>query len=288
MRKRLISGWQANWPRVKRRLQWTWGGLTYRRRRLPDFLIIGTAKGGTTSLYHYLRNHPDLYLPAIKEVHYYDLNYGRGDRWYRKFFNRQDDHRLAGEATPYYLFHPWVPERVYRDNPRVKLIVLLRDPVERAYSHYCMNRRIGLEPLADFAEAVRAEGARMRLGARKLRDAPTRRSPQHQHFSYLSRGKYAPQLRRWLRFFPPEQLLVLSSERFLTDTEAVAGEVCRFLNVRTIPLPDRSLHNEGRYEPLPPEQEEALNAYFAPYQHQLEALLNRYPAWRKTCQNVPC
>src|SRR3712207_6690007 len=112
---------------------------TAQQRRLPDFVIIGTQRGGTTSLYHYLSKHPEV-LPALrKEIHFFDLNFDRGLDWYLAHFARQDQPGLVGEASPLYMFHRDVPERVRRVLPNAKFIALLRNPVDRAYSQYQMN-----------------------------------------------------------------------------------------------------------------------------------------------------
>ena len=104
-------------------------------RRLPDFLIIGAQKCGTSSMFAYLNQHPQMKLPDVKEIHFFDLNYSNGLDWYTSHFPPASlSHRMVtGEASPYYLFHPHVPERVRLHCPDVKLVVMLRNPVDRAY-----------------------------------------------------------------------------------------------------------------------------------------------------------
>src|SRR4051812_46716716 len=135
-------------------------------RASPDFIIIGVQKGGTSSLFEYLKQHPNIKTSVVKEVHYYDSDYKKGMKWYRSFFplNEKNKKIIYGEASPYYFFHPLVPERIYKDNPNIKLILLLRDPVDRAYSHYQMERRKGREKLKSFEEAILKETERIQKG----------------------------------------------------------------------------------------------------------------------------
>ena len=143
--------------------------LTAPARALPDFVILGAQKAGTTSLYAYLCAHPDVRAAARKEVHYFDLNYARGATWYRSMFplaaglarERRGGRRvLVGEASPYYLFYPLAAERAGAVVPSAQLIVLLRDPVERAWSHYRHEVKAGREPL-EFEAALAAEPTRL-------------------------------------------------------------------------------------------------------------------------------
>ncbi len=206
---------------------------TRRSRLLPSFLIIGAQRAATTSLFTNIRRHPEVIGPRSadtsvawwKELHFFDENFWRGTDWYRAFFplevRRRTLRRLGrelacGEATPYYLFHPAVPERVKETLPDVRLIALLRNPVERAYSHYQLMRLTGREKLS-FAEAIDAEERRVRgAGEELLRDMPSarkqgnRRHHEHRHRAYVGRGLYAEQLERWFEHFPREQLLVLA------------------------------------------------------------------------------
>ena len=103
--------------------------------RMPDFLGIGTQKGGTTSLHQWLSHHPQVYLPECKEVHYFDLNYNESQNWYKRHFENAKRSQKCGEITPFYLFHPSSAKRIKQTIPEIKLIVLLRDPVERVISH---------------------------------------------------------------------------------------------------------------------------------------------------------
>ena len=184
----------------------------------PDFLVIGTQKGGTTSLYSYLTAHRHVSPALTKEIHYFDFHYGCGDAWYRAHFVPaawlSARRKMTGEASPGYLFNPYTPARVAAFASEVKLIVMLRHPVERAFSHYQMSVRRGRETLS-FGEALDRESERL-LGERRQlgSEAAFAQGFSHRNHSYLTRGHYAEQLERWLEHFPREQLLVLESERF--------------------------------------------------------------------------
>ena len=181
------------------------------KRQPPDFVIIGAQKGGTTSLYRYLTEHPDVGGATKKEVHFFDRSYHKGMDWYLAHFPERGESTVVGESSPSYLFHPDVPERVRRTLPHAKLIVLLRNPVDRAYSQYQMRlRRVGED---SFEEAVDEELARLPSNG----ELP---GPEKGHHAFLPRGVYADQLQRWLAVFPREQFLVLHSEAFFTRPDA--------------------------------------------------------------------
>jgi len=212
-----------------------------------DFLIIGAQKAGTTSLDRYLSQHLQVCTAPQKEVHFFDLKADWGQPWYESQFpidrgNPFEVNVRVGEATPYYLFHPAVPERVDALYPDVKLIVLLRDPVERAISHYQHARRLGLETL-EFDAAIAAEPERLAGEAMRLLTDETATSFSHQHHSYVARGRYLEQLRCWEQFFPREQFLILSSERFFADPGATLIQVCEFLEIAPIALADYPIYN---------------------------------------------
>jgi hypothetical protein len=217
--------------RLKNLLRRAAGGVTAGLRMHPGFLIIGAQKSGTTSLFAALSQHPGCRMPRKKEIHYFDNNYHLGFGWYLSYFPfRRDDGAITGEASPYYLFHPEAAGRAAAQLPDARLIAMLRDPVDRAYSHYQMQRRRGIEGCATFAEALEQEQERLRGREELLRD-PRVRSLAHQKRSYFSRGLYAGQLRRWLAVYPRSSLLVLRSEDFFEDPRGQLGRVCAFLGL---------------------------------------------------------
>ena len=215
--------------------------------RLPDFLGLGVQKGGTTTLHRLLERHPSVFLPPVKEVHYFSLHCGEGEAWYRNQFASAASGQRCGEVTPYYLFHPEVPQRVHALLPKARLIVLLRDPVERALSQYFHSRRLGFEPLP-LEEALAVEPERLQSAPAALRAADgTHKS--HQEHSYLSRSRYELQLPAWEALYPAAQLLVLRSEDLFSTPAEIWMRVLEFLGLPGCPLPDlASPANAGQGE----------------------------------------
>lgn len=276
--------------------------LTSQARMLPTFLIIGAQRAGTTSLAAYVGRHPDVKGPRsadpslywVKELHFFDENYWRGTDWYRAFFPliaRERTARLrnrnlaCGEATPYYLFHPAVPERVAATIPEVRLIALLRNPVERAYSHYQHARKLGMEKLS-FEEAVEAEPQRLSGLDEELRKIRPERKKDgrrtyhhHLHRAYVSRSLYADQLERWFTYFSREQFLVLRSEDFLARPDEAFAQVFSFLGVRPWKVPGYEARNVGSYAPIDPEFRARLEDRFAEPNARLAELLGRDFGW---------
>jgi hypothetical protein len=242
-----------------------WSAQAYARptaglRLLPDYLIIGAQRAGTTSLHRYLVQHPGVRtMLRTKGVHFFDTNYGRGLDWYASRFptklyawyvaRRHGVELRTGEASPYYLFHPHVPQRVAEHLPRVKLIALLRDPVQRAYSHYQHEVARGFETLA-FEAAIEAEPGRLAGETERMLAEPLYNSFAHQHHSYMARGRYQEQLARWRSLFPDEQLLVLSSERFFREPEPTFRRVLDFLGLPPFAPDAFEKHNAYDYRPM--------------------------------------
>lgn len=245
----------------------------------PDFVIIGTQRGGTTSLHRYLRQHPRIILPARKELHYFSRFYDRGAGWYREQFPaRLPIGTLTGEATPYYLFHPLAPRRLRTDASAAKLIVLLRDPVDRAYSHYYHERRGGHE-LVPFEAAIAAEPERLRGEVERTIADERYDSVALRHHSYLARGRYAEQLRAWLAQVPRDRLLILESEALYRDATATARLVTDFLGLPPRNLRDRRAANDEPYPPMATETRAGLEAAFDGPNRELVELLGWTPSW---------
>jgi hypothetical protein len=258
-----------------------------RVRELPDFIIIGAQRCGTTSLYEYLCEHPCIQPASKKEVHYFDLNYEKGHLWYQMQFpvrsgwlpgrfGRQC--HATGEASPYYIYHPRVPRRVAELLPRVKLIALLRNPVERAYSHYHHLTQANLEHLP-FEEAIAYERQRLWGESGRSGNEALEFGKNHQHYSYLSRGLYAVQLENWLQFFPRENIFILKSESFFADPQTQVSRVLQFLSLPDWRIRESIKYNRLEYPKMAPATREYLSGYFRSHNERLSALLDMDFDW---------
>ncbi|WP_287930894.1 sulfotransferase domain-containing protein [Arthrobacter sp.] len=266
---------------------------TGRSRPAPDFLIIGCKRGGTTSLFNYLLMHPGVLglFPQIrgrKSTDYFFKEHARGEEWYRSHFHTENYRKLAalrlgyrpvsGEASPYYQWDPRVAPLAREINSGIKAIALLRDPVERAWSHYQERVHNGVEPL-DFDAALEAEEIRLEGELEEMAANPGYYSVAHDFYSYRSRGVYLPQIQNWHRSFPQDQLLVLRSEDLYRDVQGTFNTVCEFLGIPPRELPDTHAFNSITRSKMPPEAREALTEYYAPHNAALASYLGRGPLW---------
>jgi Sulfotransferase domain len=272
---------------IARNALWTYGRATAAARPLPDFLILGAQKAGTTALYAYLREHPALTGPAWKEVSFFDRHFWRGEAWYRgnfpnKVYLRAIRARAAvdaivGEASPSYVFHPHAPERAAELVPDARLIVLVRNPVDRALSHYHHEVALGREPLP-FEQALDDEETRMAGELERMRD-PRYFSYAWWNFTYQERGRYAEQLERWLELFPHEQLLVIPSEDLLQRPRETYAHVLDFLGAPRHELAAYPRMFEREYPMMDPATRDRLREHFAEPNRRLYELLGRDLGW---------
>ena len=188
--------------------------------RLPTFLVVGAQRSGTTSLYEYLAAHPDVFMATPKELHFFDRHLDRGVDWYRSRFEGARGERAVGEATPAYLYVPSAAEGMADVVPECRLVAVLRNPVDRAFSHYLLERGRGWEDRS-FEDAIDAEPERLASGS----------IDELLHHSYVDRGRYVRQLRRIGERFARSALLVLLFEDLRDRPEDTYREVCRFLGV---------------------------------------------------------
>ena len=181
-------------------------------RALPNFIIVGTQKGGTTSLFDQLSKHPQIANPYCKEIHYFNRSNNRSLAFYRAHFPYQKENLLYGEASPDYFDHPIVPKRMAETLSNVKLIILLRNPITRAFSHYQMMKRLGLEKLP-FREALNAE--EMRISS--FLTNPETYDINFERYAYLHKGLYAQHLANWFKHYDKENILLLKSEDYFEN-----------------------------------------------------------------------
>jgi hypothetical protein len=258
-------------------------------RMLPGFLIVGAQRCGTTSMYRALSDHPVVVKPVLhKGVHYFDMNYERGPRWYRAHFplgltgRRAGRAGLAFESSPYYMFHPLAATRIAADLPGVKLIVLVRDPVERAYSAYAHELARGFET-ESFERAIELESERLAGEAERIAAEPGYLSHSHQHHAYLARGHYAEQLSRLELLFGRDRIHVVDSGDFFAGPEPVYDGALDFLGMaragRGYPAFER--HNARPRSPIPQTMRATLDEHFVPFDEHLTCWLGHVPSWRR-------
>jgi hypothetical protein len=260
-------------------------------RVLPDFLIIGAQKSGTSSLYRYLAQHPQVRESVLKEVHYFDGGledgidtHALGERWYRAHFPRRSEMAPGArtfEASPLYLLHPLAAERIAALMPQVKLVAILRNPTDRALSHYFHNVRNNA--LRAFKEDL-PPGAAMDAEAARLADVLARgdyKSEAYRAYTYKARGRYLEQLQRYMDRFPAENLLVLSAEDLFADPAGLMGRLTDFLGLdrsRT-GLDFKAMNVGSNREAVDEGVRAAIDAYFAPHNRALYAALGRDFGW---------
>ncbi|HEY6748285.1 MAG TPA: sulfotransferase domain-containing protein [Mycobacteriales bacterium] len=265
------------------------GRVTASARMTPSFLIVGAQRCGTTSMYKTLAQHPRV-LPAVlhKGAHYFDTGYGHGPAWYRGHFPLLATARRAavdgqlpitGESSPYYMFHPLAGQRIAADLPGVRLLVLLRDPVERAYSAHTHETARGFET-EPFEKALELEPVRLAGEEAKLIADPTYQSHSHQHHAYMTRGRYADQLRRLEAIFGRDRMHVVDSQRFFTEPEPVFAEVTDFLGIGDAPGIVFEKHNARPRSPMPESLRSSLQDQLADSDAELTSWLGRTPTWR--------
>jgi hypothetical protein len=254
-----------------------YGRATAGLRPLPDFLILGAQKAGTTALYAYLRWHPEITGPSFKEVSFFDRHYAKGEQWYRAHMPMRR-RSLAGEASPSYLFHPLAPERVAGMLPDARLIALLRNPVDRAFSHYQHEVALGREPLS-FEDAIDREEGRMQGELECMLRDPSYFSHAWWNYTYAARSRYAEQLERWFASFPREQLLVLFTEELSADTAGTYRRVLDFLGVAAHDLESYPRIFDRDYSVMNSATRARLDQELEDPNRRLAALLGRNLPW---------
>jgi len=258
-------------------------------RMRPEFLIVGAQRCGTTSMFKAIVQHPLVARPFLRKgVHYFDTNYGNGFGWYRGNFpiaasswarraGRGQPH--TGESSPYYMFHPLAGERIAAHLPDIRLLALLRDPVERAYSAHSHELARGYEAKS-FEAALELEDERLAGERERMRADPTYQSHSWQHHAYLRRGQYIDQLTALEQLVGSDRLLVIDSHDLFTSPESVMPQVWAFLG-----LPDGEVafarHNARPRAPMAESLRRRLDDHFVPYDEKLAAWWGRTPSWRR-------
>lgn len=275
---------------IVRRGATAFGRLTAGQRIPPSFLLVGAQRCGTTSLYKALISHPHVMRPIMtKGVNYFDDNYHRGMKWYLGYFPTQAAARrrsptaenLPGifEASGYYMHHPHAPRRIVETLPSVKIVAMVRDPVQRAYSAYKHEFARGFETEL-FERALELEDERIQPELATMLADEGYQSDTYRHQAYRRRGHYAEQLREFIAQLGRDQVHIVESERFFTEPEAEYGRLLEFLELPTKWPVSFDRFNARPGSGLSPQIESELRQQFAPHDEELAHLLGRAPAWR--------
>ena len=266
--------------------------LTARWRVKPDFVIIGCQRGGTSSLYRYLGQHPDISPSLRKETEYFTVRFPEGEAWYRAHFPLELRHRIAAlvgrrrltfEATPDYLLDPRAPARCREFLPDARIVVLLREPGERALSQFHHNVRLDLET-EGFERAIAFEESRIAADIDEMALNPGTQATAFRRYSYLTRGDYADQLERWFEQYPRDRFLILESEEFFSDPDRVLGKVLEFVGARSWSPPEFRNYSYLKrgvvgHEEVPADLREMLDDRFADSNNRLGALIDVNLEW---------
>ena len=264
------------------------GTATAARRQLPSFLLVGAQRAGTTSLFRALLSHPLVFGANYhKGVNYFDVNYDRGPAWYRGHFPTvaSVERRAGGrgravtfEASGYYMFHPWALSRLTRDLPEVRLVAMLRDPVERAYSAWKHELARGYET-ESFERALELEDERLSGQRERMLADPGYQSFSHRHHAYVRRGQYDEQLRRMYQLVGRERVHVVESELFFTEPEETYGRLLAFLDLPPLMPGGFDRWNARPSAAMPAATRAHLREHFAGHDEALAGLLGREAAW---------
>ncbi len=275
--------------RPSRRLAMTAGQLTAGMRTPPTFIVAGAQRCGTTSLFRALISHPNVLRPIMhKGVNYFDVNADKDWSWYLGHFplaawaRRQaapgQGSAAVFEASGYYMFHPHAPQRIAEALPDVKIVAMVRDPVERAYSAYKHEFARGFET-ETFERALALEDSRIAPELARMQADPQYQSQTYRHQAYRSRGQYGEQLRVFLDLLGPDSVHVVDSERFFSDAEAEFTRLLEYLELPVVLPATFGTFNARPGSPLPPDVQTELRQHFSSHDDALAGLLGRKLSW---------
>ena len=261
-------------------------GITGPIRSLPDFVIIGTARSGTTSLYNNICQHPCVLPAAYDELGFFDSNFHLGLNWYRSLFptnfskwllKRKMKFAITGEDTPFYIWSPSVAKRILKILPNVKLIVLFRNPIDRAYSNYHLGIRAGSENLS-FEDAIQTELENLKESEK---DSKYNIEKYTIPRSYISKGIYVEQLKIWLKLFKREQLFITSSENFELNPEETLNQIFNFLQIPNHKIINLKKYKVASYPKMKDETRMFLVNFYKKFNDELFELIGKEFDWNK-------
>ena len=261
-------------------------GITSPLRVLPDFFVIGPGRTGTTSLFYYLDQHPSLSKSAYDELGFFDVNFHLGLHWYRSLFpsiftkfriKSKTNFFMTYDVTPSYVRRPWIARRIKKLFPNSKLIIVLRNPIDKTYSHYYLSTISG--ETRNFEEVIKKDMDDISKWNVSLKDDNYFATKVEN--SKLARGFYVEQLLPWFELFPKNQILIISSEELASNTKNVMSEIFKFLNLPDYKIPNIEKVNVSKYSKMNPDTRKILIDFFKPYNEQLFKFLDRKFDWNK-------
>jgi len=248
-------------------------------RVLPDLIVIGVVRSGTTSLYHYLSQHPSITKSAYDELGYFDSNYKLGLNWYKSFFPsiftkkkiiKKSRKFITYDVTPFYIYHEKAPKRIHELLPNCKLIVILRNPIDRCYSNYFLTNQ-----QETFEDIIKNEKKILN----QIDKHNVKKYYEFVHTSMLGRSLYAEQLENWYKLFSKDQILIIKSEEFAIQTNKIMNEIFNFLELEHFDIPDNSKKNKIHYDMMKKETRDDLIEFFRPYNQKLYSLIGKNFDW---------
>jgi len=256
-------------------------------RVLPECFVIGVVRSGTTSLYHYLRQHPSIAPATYDELGYFDDNYHLGINWYKSLFPtkftknkiiKKHGKFLTYDVTPFYIYNPLVAKRILESFPKAKIISNLRNPIDRAYSNYIIMLQDG-DTTETFEEMIHTAMDELEKNKSKLNDDVYLVDTHYENI--LARGFYADQLEIWFEKFQKKQLLMIPSEDLAQKPDQVLRKVFEFLNLPYFKIKDFTKQNKREYHPMKDETRKLLIEFYKPHNEKLYSLINQHFDWDK-------
>lgn len=249
-------------------------------RKLPDFLIIGAQKAGTTSLHHYLSQNVKIKAGVIKEAQFFNMNYVRGHQYYRSIFPFDDDF-LTFDATPDYLDHPDVPELCHQLLPKAKLIIMMREPVSRAFSHFNFVQKYDrFESELTFEQALAREEDRVNKALAMRNSDPYTAARHLSNYGYKIKGLYHQHICNWLKYYDKKRMLFIEFSEFVKNPQQSMDEVCEFLDIPPHQLKSAEIKNKTSYDnTLDTNTRDQLLEFYHPHNQKLYELIGEKYNW---------
>lgn len=258
-------------------------GITSSIRVLPDFLIIGAKRCGTTSLFTYLPEHPSIIESHHDNMGFFNDNYHLGVNWYKSFFTtistkkrieKEQGKCLSFDVTTRYIEQKSTAENIKKIKPDMKIIVILRNPIDRAYSQFNLSKKELTQSL-DFESEVFREITELEKKMENNNELEFNKEKQH----YIQRGLYAKQLKSWFEIFPRDNILILSTEDFKNDNNMTYSKIFDFLDIPEHSINKKEMIGKGEYEPMKETARKMLIEFYKKHNEDLFKLIGKKFDW---------